>query len=66
MTGFAGFWAVMKRCRGRYSNSRKKAETAWDKRVKDGAIESDMILGAVGFMAHNEGEDDVTPWKKPV
>ena len=58
--GFPEFWEVMRRCRGRYSNSRKVAETAWDKRVENGAVESDMILGAKGFMAHNE-EENVEP-----
>ena len=57
MTGFPEFWEVMRRCRGRYSNSRKVAETAWDKRVLAGAVEADMILGAKGFVAHNEAEN---------
>lgn len=60
MTGFPDFWEIMKRCRGRYSNSRKVAETAWDKRVKAGAVTSDMILGAMGYIAHIE-EENVEP-----
>ncbi|KKN17938.1 hypothetical protein LCGC14_0960840 [marine sediment metagenome] len=57
MTGFPDFWEIMKRCRARYSNPRKLAERAWDKCIKAGAVESDMILGAKGYLAHVEEEN---------
>ena len=58
--GFPEFWDLAKGWRGRYGNPRKPTERAWEKCVKAGAVESDMILGAKGHLAHIE-EENIEP-----
>lgn len=49
---FAAFWAIYHPLRRPHPNPRKPAESEWEKSLKRGNSEADIVLGTEGFAAY--------------